>query len=139
MQFYFPPDWEVGANTRVVFGRKEGESWNDLWVPAPLIWVCASLVVDLSVSPIATVLVTNGKTHMTQWNKRVPDQWVGVGAGSWSDVLMEAVHRKYDKKKVYWIRIGSTWGGGCQRNEGEHDRQQGGGVGVLFNLVGCFQ
>ena len=66
MKFDFPPNWELGANTRVVFGWKEGESWGDLWVPASLIWVCAPLVMDLDVSPIATVLVTNGQTHMTQ-------------------------------------------------------------------------
>ena len=55
MQFDFPPEWEVGSNTRVVFGWKEREAWSDLWVPAALIWVCASLIVDLAVSPIATV------------------------------------------------------------------------------------
>ena len=65
MQCDSPPEWDAGSNTRVVFGRKEGESWNDLWVPAALIWVCASLIVDLAVSPIATVLATNGQTHMT--------------------------------------------------------------------------
>ena len=27
MKFDVPPNWELGANTRVVFGRKEGESW----------------------------------------------------------------------------------------------------------------
>ena len=29
-------------------------------------------------------------------------------------------------------------GGGCQRNEREHVCQQGGGVGLLFGMVGCF-
>ena len=52
MRFEFPKEWEPGASTRIIFGWKEGELWGDLWVPAPLLWICGSLVVDLKVSPI---------------------------------------------------------------------------------------
>ena len=111
MRFEFPKEWEPGASTRIIFGWKEGELWGDLWVPAPLLWICGSLVVDLKVSPIATILIKNGHTHVAQWNKRVPDQWVGVGAGSWEGVLTEAADRKYAKKKVYSVLVGSKGGG----------------------------
>ena len=60
MRFEFPKEWEPGANTRVIFcGWKEGESWGDQWVPAPLFWICASLVVDLDASPVATSVIKN--------------------------------------------------------------------------------
>ena len=80
--------------------------------------MCASLVVDLDVSPIATLMIKNGHTHMAQWNKRVPDQWVGVGAGSWGGVLTEAPDRKYTKRKVYWVLIGSKRGGEAREMKG---------------------
>ena len=48
---------------------------------------------------------------MAQWNKRVPDQWVGVGEGSWDAVLTEAAARKYAKRKLYWFMIGAKGGG----------------------------
>jgi hypothetical protein len=47
MRMGFPADWTSGGNTRVIFGWKESEKWDDRWVPAPLIWVCASLLADL--------------------------------------------------------------------------------------------
>ena len=111
MEFEFLKEWVPGATTRVLFGWQEGEKWGELWVPAPLIWPCASLVVDLAVLPIATVLIKNGRTHMAQWNKRVPDQWVGGGGGSWDAVQTEAAARKYAKRKLYWCMIGAKGGG----------------------------
>ena len=82
MQMGFPTELVPGGNTRVLFGRKEGEKRDDSWVLAPLIWVCASLIGDLEVSPVATVLVKNGHTHLPHWNKIIPwFQTNGWGGG----------------------------------------------------------
>ena len=56
----------------------------------PKLGVC--VVADgLDVSPIATVLVKNGHTHLMHWNKQVPDQWVGWGAKSWDVMTQKGV------------------------------------------------
>ena len=114
MRMGFPADWTSGGNTRVIFGWKESEKWDDRWVPAPLIWVCASLLTDLDMSPITTVLVKNGHTHLMHWNKRVPDQWVGWGAMYWDGILLEVAARKFAKRQVYWVIIGWKGVGGCR-------------------------
>ena len=44
MRMGFSADWQSGSNTRVILGWKEGEKWDDRWVPTPLNWVCASLL-----------------------------------------------------------------------------------------------
>ena len=121
-----PTDWMSGSTTRVLFGWKEGETWDDSWVPTPLIWVCASLITDLESSPIATVLVKNGLTHLPHWNKRVPDQWVGWGARAWDVILLEVAARKFAKHQVYRVIVGLRGGGGIRHITG----------GVTFGNLG---
>ena len=61
-----------------------------------------------------------------------------MGAGSWGDVLMEAVNRKYAKKKVYWVLFGSTSGGVARGMKGGMTVSKVGEWSCFFDLVGCF-